>query len=203
VSVYLTEPTETVTSTANLALIGVGQHLVEASYSGDGNYASSISASTTLWGEQPATSTSLTLSSGGAQVTTTAPGSVITLSATVNAGAMPVTAGTVNFCDASATSCTDIHLLGVVALSSTGTATFRFVPGAGVHSYKAEFVEDGYGLGSSSPALTLTVGPAVSPVYSDTTTIAAAGFPGTYSLTAIVVGTEERRHLRATSPFWI
>ncbi len=113
---------------------------------------------------------------------------MVTLTATVKAGASPVTAGQVNFCDASATSCSDIHLLGTVALTSSGTATFKFVPGPGVHSYKAMFVEDGYGMGSSSTVETLTVAPAPPVVYSDTTAITDGGDPGGYSLTATVVG---------------
>jgi sugar lactone lactonase YvrE len=57
-----------------------------------------------------------------------------------------------------------------------------------VHSYKAVFVEDGYGLSSASAASTLTVGPAKEPVYTDKTTLLVAGRPGNYSLTATVVG---------------
>ncbi len=130
----------------------------------------------------------MTLTSGGSQVTSVAPGTVVTFTATVAAGVNPVTTGQVSFCDASATSCTDIHLLGSAALTSGGTATLKYVPGPGTHSYKAEFVQDGYGLGSSSAASSLSVGPAPAPVYSDTTSIASSGFPGAYSLTATVIG---------------
>ncbi len=194
VSVYLTEPTETATATANISLTGVGQHLVDASFAGDGNYGSSASSTTPLWGLQPATTTTLTMTSGGTQITSVPSGSVVVLTATVLSGASPVTAGQVNFCDASAKLCTDIHLLGTVQLTSSGTATFKFVPGPGVHNYKAVFVEDGYGLSSYSSALTLTVG--AQPVaYSDTTAITASGFPGDYSLTATVVG-----YGRSTTP---
>ena len=186
--VYLTEPTETAIATANISLSGVGQHLVDASYPGDGNYKPSVSGTTPLWGSLPATSTNLTITSGDTPVTSVAPGTAVTLTATVTAGASPVTAGQVDFCDASATECTDIHVLGTVALTSSGTASFKFVPGPGTHSYKAMFVEDGYGMSSSSAAVSLTVGPAKSIVYSDTTAISASGSPGDYSLTATVVG---------------
>jgi len=188
VLVYVTEPTETATASANTTLEGVGLHQVDASYAGDNNYNSSASGTLPLWGVPPATTTSLTLTSGGAQVTSIAPGSGVTLTATVKAGASPVINGQVNFCDASAAACTDIHLLGSVALTSSGTAAFKYVPGPGVYSYKAEFVQDGYGLGSASSALQLTVGPAPAPVYSNTTAIANSGFPGDYSLTATVTG---------------
>jgi sugar lactone lactonase YvrE len=188
VLVYVTEPTETATASANVTLAGVGQHQVDASYAGDSNYNSSASGTLPLWGVPPATTTSLTLTSSGAQVTSIAPGSGVTLTATVKAGASPVTTGQVNFCDASAASCTDIHLLGRTALTSSGTAAFKYVPGPGAYSYKAEFVQDGYGLGSASSALPLTVGPAPATVYSNTTAIANSGFPGDYSLTATVTG---------------
>jgi len=186
--VYLTEPTETATVTANVSLASVGQHLVDASYGGDGNFNPSVSGKTPLWGVPPSTATTLTMSSGRAQVTSVPPGSVVTLTATVKARTNPVATGQVSFCDASASQCTDIHLLGTVALTSGGTAIFKFVPGAGMHSYKAVFMQDGYGLNSSSSALTLTVGPAPSVVYSDTEAISATGYPGDYSLTATVVG---------------
>ncbi len=186
-SLLLTEPTETATATANVAVSGVGQHLVDASYSGDSNYNASVSGTTFLWGLPPTTTTTLTMSSGGAPVTSVPSGSVVVLTATVQAGAIPVTAGTVNFCDASASTCTDIHLLETVHLTSSGTATFKFVPGPGAHNYRAVFVEDGYGLSSSSSVLTLTVG-AQPVVYADTTAISEGGSPGDYSLTATVVG---------------
>jgi len=73
-------------------------------------------------------------------------------------------------------------------LNGSGTATFKFAPGAGTHSYKAVLVEDGYGSSSSSNVVSLTVGPAPSPVYTDTTAISAGGSIGDYSLTATVVG---------------
>jgi hypothetical protein len=112
----------------------------------------------------------------------------VLLTAKVSAGTTPVTAGQVNFCDASATHCTDIHILGSAALNSSGTATFKFVPGPGAHSYRAQFVEDGFGLASASNAASLNVGPAPSPVYSDTATLSLNGSQGDYSLTAMVTG---------------
>jgi hypothetical protein len=187
-SLFLTEPTETATASANSSLAGVGQHLVSAIYAGDSNYTSSASGSLPLWGVLPATTTTLALSSGGTPATSVSPGSVVTFIATAAVGSNPVTTGQVNFCDASASSCTDIHLLGSVALTSSGTATFKYVPGPGAHSYNAQFVQNGYGLGSSSAIVPLTVGPAPAPVYSNTTAIAYGGFPGDYSLTATVLG---------------
>ena len=187
-SIYTTESTQTAIATAAIALPAAGSFQVDASYGGDSNYTSSTSSTLPLWGVPSATATTLSVSSGATLVTSVSPGTAVTLTATVKAGTSLVTAGQVNFCDASASQCSDIHLLGSVSLTSAGTATFKFVPGPGVHSYKAVFVEDGYGLSSSSAAATLTVGPVPSPVYTDITSITSTGVPGSYSLTATVLG---------------
>jgi FG-GAP-like repeat/Bacterial Ig-like domain (group 3)/Abnormal spindle-like microcephaly-assoc'd, ASPM-SPD-2-Hydin len=185
---YLTEPTETASASASVQVNGVGQHLAQASFPAEGNYKSSVSSSIPLWGLLPATSTTLSVTSGGSPVTSVTPGTVVLLTAQVRVGSTPVTAGQVNFCDASAPHCTDIHILGSSALNSSGTATFEFVPGAGTHSYQAHFVEDGFGLASASNIASLNVGPAPSPVYSDTAAIAFNGSQGDYSLTATIIG---------------
>ena len=187
-SVLLTEPTETATAEVSVSLTSAGQHLAYAGYAGDGNYSSSISTTTPLWGVPVATATSLKVTSGGVAVTSVAPGTVVALTATVSAGGSAVTAGAVNFCDASAADCTDVHLLGSVAVSGSGTAVLKLVPGTGTHSYKAEYVESGFGLGSISATSTLTVGPGKNPVYTDSTSISVIGGPGDYQLTATVVG---------------
>jgi Chitobiase/beta-hexosaminidase C-terminal domain/Bacterial Ig-like domain (group 3)/FG-GAP-like repeat/FG-GAP repeat len=185
---YLTEPTETAHASANVQVNGVGHHLAQASFPAEGKYESSVSNSIPLWGLLPATSTTLSVTSGGSTVTSVTPGTAVLLTAHVSAGTTPVTAGQVNFCDASAPHCTDIHILGSGALNSSGGATFKFVPGPGTHSYQAQFVEDGFGLASASNVASLKVGPAPSPVYSDTAAITSNGSPGDYSLTATVTG---------------
>jgi uncharacterized protein YggE len=58
------------------------------------------------------TTTTLVVTSASGAVTTAPSATVITLTATVQAGASALTHGQVNFCDASAAVCTDIHLLG-------------------------------------------------------------------------------------------
>ncbi len=184
----LTLPTETATASATVSIPVSGTHLADASYAGNSNYSPSISGTIALWGVPPATATALTLTSGGTAVSSVTPGTVVTLTATVTAGASPVTGGQVNFCDASASPCTDIHLLGTAQLKSSGTAAYKFVPGPGQHSYKAVFVENGLGLSSSSNVASLSVGPAKAPVYTDTTSIIENGVPGSYSLTATVEG---------------
>ena len=186
---YLTEPTETASASASVQVNGVGQHLAQASFPAEGKYESSISSSIPLWGLLPATSTTLKVTSGGSTVTSVTPGTAVLLTAKVTVGTTPVTVGQVNFCDASAPHCTDIHILGSAALSNSGTATFTFVPGAGAHRFQARFVEDGFGLASASSVASLNVGPPRSPVYSDTAALSLnGGSPGDYSLTATVTG---------------
>ena len=184
---YLTEPTETASASASVALSGTGQHVVEASTPAEGNYLASVSASIPLWGVLPTTATVLTVTSGGSAVTSIAAGTAVTLTAQVIVGATPVTSGRVNFCDATAPQCSDIHILGTVLVNGSGIANFKFVPGSGAHSYQAQFVEDGYGLASSSNVAALTVG-ARSVVYTDLTGISAGGASGNYSLTETVLG---------------
>jgi hypothetical protein len=131
------------------------------------------------------TTTTLAVTSSGSAVTTVASGSVVTLTATVNSGAGAVTTGLVNFCDATAAYCTDIHIVGMAQLTSTGAATLTFVPGIGSHSYKAVFVGTTSNSASSSSASSLTV----TGIYPSTITIAPLyGSPGNYSLTATVSG---------------
>ena len=186
---YLTEPTETASASASTQVNGVGQHLAQASFPAEGGYESSVSGSIPLWGLLPTTSTTLNVTWGGSTVTSVTPGTAVLLTAQVKVGAAPVTAGQVNFCDASAQHCTDIHILGSAALNSSGTATFKFVPGSGAHTYQAQFVEDGFGLASASNVASLNVGPPPTPVYSDTAAITINnGSPGNYSLKATVIG---------------
>lgn len=137
------------------------------------------------WSTPVATSTTLALTSGGGAVTKVAPGSVITLTATVRAGAAPVTTGQVKFCDAVAAHCTDIHLLGTAQLTSAGTAALKLVPAIGSHSYKAVFLGTAGDAASTSSSATLTV-PATVPT---TTTIEATGSLDTFELTATVTAT--------------
>ncbi len=185
---YLTEPTQTASATASTQVNGVGRHLAQASFPAEGKYRSSISGSIPLWGLLPVTATTFSVRSGGTTVKSVPPGTEVVLTAHVTVGSTPVTAGQVNFCDASAPHCTDINIVGSSALNKSGTATFKFIPGPGTHKYQAQFVEDGFGLASASNVASLNVGPAPSPVYSDTAAITVNGEPGDYSLTATVTG---------------
>jgi len=133
---------------------------------------------------QPST-TALAVTSGGSAVTTVSTGSVVTLTATVTSGTTPVTPGQVNFCDATANSCTDIHLLGTAQLTKAGTASIKFRPGRGNHSYNAVFSGTTYNSSSTSGTIALVVtGNSVT-----NTTIAQSGTTGNYTLSAMVGGT--------------
>ena len=150
------------------------------------------SGASPAWAAPAATDTSLTIASGGNTLTSgesLASGSVVTLTATVMAGTTPVIVGQVNFCDASATYCTDIHLLGAAQLTSAGTAVYKFRPGVGSHSYKAVFVGTPNGAlacaGSTSSTVTLTTTAIGWPT---NTTIANSGGATNPILTATVSG---------------
>ena len=130
------------------------------------------------------TSTILAITSGGSSVTTVVSPSLVTLTATVASGTSKVTIGTVNFCDATATHCTDIHRLGTAQLTSAGTAAIKFWPSVGSHSYKAIFVGTSNNMTSSSSTAQLTV----TGGYPTFTTVGSSGAAGNYTLTATVTG---------------
>jgi hypothetical protein len=134
------------------------------------------------------TTTALAVTYAGAPVTSIASGSVVTLTATVKSGSVAVTVGQVNFCDASATYCTDIHLLGTAQLTSAGTAVVNFVPGIGRHSYKAVFLGTPNGASKYSASTSTDEELAVTGKFSTTTALAATGSAGDYTLTATVSG---------------
>ena len=136
------------------------------------------------WAAPATTTTTLSVTSAGNAVATVTSGTVVTLTATVMTGNTPVAPGQINFCDATAKSCTDIHLLGSAQLTSAGTATLHFRPGIGSHTYRAVFVGTNANAASSSATSTLTV----TGTYPTITSIASSGTPGDYSLTATVLG---------------
>jgi hypothetical protein len=129
-----------------------------------------------------ATTTTLAVTANGVNVSAVDAGVVVTLTATVETGGKPVTLGQVNFCDATAKLCSDIHLMGTGQLNSAGKASLKFVPRAGTHSYKAEFIGSATDNASASTDLSLMV-------YGVTkTTIASSGSTGDYTLKATVIG---------------
>ena len=140
-----------------------------------------LGASTAL-AVQSTTATTLAITSGGTEATSVTSGTVVTLTATVKAGATAVALGQVNFCDATAASCTDIHLLGPAQLTSAGMAQLKFVPAPGNHSYKAEFA------GTTAYAVSASSASALTVTASTTTTIVQSGSAGNYTLQATVSG---------------
>ena len=140
------------------------------------------------WATPAPTTTSLTVTSAGTDVTSVAAGTVVTLTATVVSGATPVSPGQVKFCDARAKYCEDSALLAMAQLTSAGTATYKFRPGVGSHSYQAVFVGTSSYEKSSSAAVDLTATPSAT-MYPTMTTIASSGGIGDYTLTATVMST--------------
>src|ERR1700761_7297079 len=88
---------------------------------------------------QTVTTTALSVTSDGSAVSSVASGTVVTLTAIVTAGSTPVTPGQVKFCDAAATYCEDLHILGTGQLNASGTSVLKFRPTVGSHTYKAVF----------------------------------------------------------------
>ena len=131
------------------------------------------------------TTTTFQISAAGNPVQSVAAGSVVTLTAAVTAGSAKLTTGQVNFCSAVSTGCDPTHLIGTAQLTSAGTAKLKFIPGMGVHSYKAVFLGTSADASSASAASSLTV-TATQPT---TTAIAQTGSSGNYTLTATVSGT--------------
>ena len=142
------------------------------------------------------TTTTLAISSVGGSIArggSVSSGSAVTLSATVMAGTAAVTVGQVNFCDASAPYCTDIHLLGTAQLTGGGLAVFRLMPGIGSHAYKAVFLGTPNGVsayaGSNSTPLVLCV--TMNAAWPTATAIEQSGDAGNVTLTATVGGTAD------------
>ena len=204
VAVLTATLTETATAIAgSVTPVGIGLHLVEASYVGSNTTGPSVSSVVSIRGV-PATTTTLVVSSAGKAVASVGAGSVVTLSASVSGLApqpgvqakavdqnahplSPVPSGNlgqVNFCDATASDCLGIHLLGVAQVTPAGSASMSYVPGVGSHSYKAVFLVDDYGAASASSVQSLTVMGG----YPTTATIAASGSAGNYTLTATITG---------------
>ena len=128
--------------------------------------------------------TTLTVTSGGSTVTSVAVGSTVALTANVKQQEGTIAGGQVNFCDGAAKYCTDIHIVGIAQITSSGTASIKVHPTPGSFSYKAQFVGTNTFAASTSAVSSLTV----TGQYPSITTIAQDGYAGNYSLTATVSG---------------
>jgi MBG domain (YGX type)/Bacterial Ig-like domain (group 3)/FG-GAP-like repeat len=140
----------------------------------------------TMMRAQTATTTTLAVSPSSSPGSPLPPQTVVTLTATVTAGGTAVSPGLVTFCDATATNCTGLAVLGAAQLTSAGTAVLRLIPGSGVHTYHAVFVGTTAYATSTSTRQSVTVEAPSS--FPTTTSIASSGSAGNYTLTATVVG---------------
>ena len=159
-----------------------GAGSITAVYSGNANFAGSTSTATFAV-VHPTATTTTTLGLSAATVTA---GTATTLTATVQASGSPVTSGTVTFCNANATSCTGLAVLGTMQLKSNGTAILKMTFGVGTYSIKAVFAGRNDVLGSTSTAQALTVN-GTAP-YASFTTLSSSGSVGNYTLDSIVAG---------------
>ena len=121
-------------------------------------------------------STSTTL--GITPASPVASGTVLTLTATVASGGSPVGAGLVTFCNTAAAHCEDGAVLGIAALTPSGTATTHLRLGPGTTGVAALFQGTKTYAASISAAQSVTVAPP--------TSISAAGSAGNYTLTGTV-----------------
>src|SRR5271169_1272885 len=137
---------------------------------------------------QTATTTSLTLTSGGNSITSINAGTMITLTASVAAGSTVIKQGQVNFCDATATYCTDVHLLGTSQITSSGVAKFNLRPATGSYSYKAVFLGTPKTVVRYSRSASSSANLTVTGKVATATAIAQSGTSGDYTLTASVLG---------------
>ena len=135
---------------------------------------------------QSAAVTTLAVTSAGSAATTVLSPAVVTLTANVTTGGVPVTHGTVNFCYSLQTACSGAGMVGAAQLTASGTAAISIHPAIGAHSYTAVFLGSTSAGASSSAASRLTVNAGVIPVGPTVTTLAATGLPGDFTLTGTV-----------------
>jgi Chitobiase/beta-hexosaminidase C-terminal domain/FG-GAP-like repeat len=149
------------------------------------DYSSSpVATATYSFPLQAPSATTLSVSSQGNAVTSITAGSTVTLTASVASIGTSVTSGLVNFCNAVASYCGDVEVIGTAELTSNGTATVHIRPNIGIHSYQAVFAGTwSYGTSTSSAAQLTVTG-----LYPTTTTIATTGSMDSYSAVATVMG---------------
>ena len=127
-----------------------------------------------------ATTLTLAITSGSpaAPVTSVTTPTAITLTATALSGGKAAAPGQIQFCDVTGGApCTSLHILGVAQVTPAGTATYKFVPAFGSHTYKAVFIASKLFAASSSATAALTV----SGTRPTTSILTVTGSPGSYS----------------------
>jgi sugar lactone lactonase YvrE len=172
------------TGTATLTgalLSGGGSHTITAYYSGVPNMFVASSNTTSILITAPLVSAvTLNIAPGSSVVA----GTAATLTATVTANSVPVTAGTVLFCNAAAAQCDGAAVYGSAQLTSAGTAAIKLTLGVGVYSIAAAFQATSPTLAGVSAPQPFTV--TANAGYSSFTTIAATGSSSDYTLTGTV-----------------
>lgn len=127
-----------------------------------------------------APNTTLTISPS----TTIPLGSAATLSASVTYNGNPVTPGVVDFCDATAPSCTGLAHLGVAQLDANGNASITLSLPAGTYTVEAQFAGNKDAMKSTSSSQQFSVTSAAG--YASITKLTSSGAPGNYTFTANV-----------------
>lgn len=182
----------------------IGNQVVSATFTGNDQFGASSGSATVniLNGSQTAPTITLAVTAAGNPVTTITPGTVVTLTATVTAGGAPVSPGLVNFCDATANYCTDIHIIGSAQLTSAGTAIVRVRPGAGSHSYKAVFVGTAtYGTGvSNTSSFSVSPYPTIMQYYLTNYDDTSESYTNNVQAHITVTGLSNRANLPGASP---
>jgi hypothetical protein len=128
-----------------------------------------------------ATTTTLFITASGSPATSVPLGTPVTLIATVTASS-GIPRGRVNFCNADVPNCTGTHLLGSGEVTPGGTASLVVRPMPATRHYRAIFVGN-LSFGASSSGVTPI---AVTGQLPTTTTFAATGSVGNYTLTSTV-----------------
>ena len=172
------------TATFSTSSLQPGRYTLTAQYVGDSNFVTSTSAAQPyrVSAAVAPSTTSLMLLVNGSAVNTVTRGTVVTLQATVSGAGGPVTPGTINFCDATARTCTGSALFATAQLNANGVATIKHAFGVGGFQVVAKFAGDtNFGI-STSAVQSLSVPGATS------TTITGSGTPGSYTLTSKVTG---------------
>jgi sugar lactone lactonase YvrE len=161
--------------------------IIQASQAGNASYPAATPVLMTVNVIGAAATTSLAITAGGSPASSAAPGSPVTLTATVSTGSGNPSQGQVTFCDApTASACTFLHVLGVAQLRSgatAGTAVYTFTPGVGSHNFYAIFGPSSAYAKSASTAVPFTVNGT-----NTTTLLSQSGSAGNYTLTGTVIG---------------
>ena len=166
-------------ATLSTSSLSIGVHTITAKWLGNANYSAVTSGSLTET-IRNATTTTLAVSSNSP-----AAGSAVTLTATVKMGTTAVYPGLVLFCDASASRCADMAVIGSAQLSSAGSAatTLRF--GAGTHKVKAIFM--GKTSYQTSISSTQSITASQSGTFATTTNLGVTGSASNYVMSGSVI----------------